>query len=103
MGDVKMILLGDTNVSRPDPVSAFTPALDLLKDADIRFCNLETIVADAQYLHPYDRSHLPRTEEWMFESYVRAGFDVMNQANNPNTYHGHNRSCAVSRSWTRRG
>ena len=25
----------------------------------------------------------------MFESYVRAGFDVMNQANNPNTYHGH--------------
>ncbi len=68
MGDVKMILLGDTNVSRPDPDSAFTPALDLLKDADIRFCNLETIVADAQYLHPYDRSHLPRTEEWMFES-----------------------------------
>ena len=89
MGDVKMVLLGDTNVARPDPDSAFAPAMNLLKDADIRFCNLETVVADAQYLHPYDRSHLPRTEEWMFESYVRAGFDVMNQANNPNTYHGH--------------
>ena len=63
MGDVKMILLGDTNVSRPGPDSAFTPAMNLLKDADIRFCNLETIVADAQYLHPYDRSHFPRTEE----------------------------------------
>ena len=89
MGDVKMVLLGDTNVAQPDPDSAFAPAMDLLRDADIRFCNLETVVADAQYLHPYDRSHLPRTEEWMFESYVRAGFDVMNQANNPNTYHGH--------------
>ena len=89
MGDVKMVLLGDTSVSSPDPASAFTPAMDLLKDADIRFRNRETIVADAHHLHPYDRSRLPRTEEWMFESYGRAGFDVMNQANNPNTYHGH--------------
>ena len=48
MGDVKMVLLGDTNVARPDPDSAFAPAMNLLKDADIRFCNLETVVADAQ-------------------------------------------------------
>jgi len=36
MGDVKMVLLGDTNVARPDPDSAFAPAMNLLKDADIR-------------------------------------------------------------------
>ena len=89
MSDVKLLLVGDTNVGRPDPDSAFASALPLLRDADIRFCNLETVVADAKYLHPYDRSHLPRTEEWMFQAYLRAGFNVMNQANNPNTYHGH--------------
>jgi poly-gamma-glutamate capsule biosynthesis protein CapA/YwtB (metallophosphatase superfamily) len=89
MSDVKMLLVGDTNVGRPDPDSAFASTLHLLRDADIKFCNLETVVADAKYLHPYDRSHLPRTEEWMFQAYLRAGFNVMNQANNPNTYHGH--------------
>ena len=25
----------------------------------------------------------------MFDAYVQAGINVMNQANNPNTYHGH--------------
>ena len=30
MGDVKMVLLGDTNVARPDPDSAFAPAMNLL-------------------------------------------------------------------------
>lgn len=88
MSDVKMVLVGDTNVGRPDPDSAFASALHLLQDADIRFCNLETVVADAKYLAPYDRSPLPRADEWMFASYLRADFNVMNQANNPNTYHG---------------
>ena len=89
MADVKMVLVGDTNVGRPNPNAAFASVLHLLRDADVSFCNLETVVADAKYVHPYDRSPLPRTDEWMFEAYVRAGFNVMNQANNPNTYHGH--------------
>jgi poly-gamma-glutamate synthesis protein (capsule biosynthesis protein) len=84
-----MILVGDTNVGRPDPDSAFNPVLNWLQDADIRFCNLETVVADAKYVSQFDRSPLPRTDEWMFESYLKAGFNIMNQANNPNTYHGH--------------
>ena len=51
MSDVKMLLLGDTNVGRPDPASAFASSLHLIREADIRFCNLETVVADAKYLH----------------------------------------------------
>ena len=89
MAEIKMVLIGDTSVfGRSDPDSAFSSALPLLKDADIRFCNLETVVADTKYLHPYDRSPLPRTDEKIFEAYIRAGFNVVNQANNPNTYHG---------------
>ncbi|MBI4338435.1 MAG: CapA family protein [Chloroflexi bacterium] len=88
MSDVKMILVGDTNVGRPDPDSAFASVLPVLQDADIRFCNLETVLADARYLSPYDRVTLPRTDESVLASYVKAGFNVMNQANNPNTYHG---------------
>ena len=41
MSDVNMVLLGDTNVGRPDPDSAFASAAHLFRDADIRFCNLE--------------------------------------------------------------
>jgi poly-gamma-glutamate synthesis protein (capsule biosynthesis protein) len=88
VSNVNMVLVGDTFVGRPDPDSAFATARPLLKDADIAFCNLETVVADAKYLAPHDHDHHPRTDEWMFDSYVRAGFNVMNLANNPSTWHG---------------
>ena len=45
MSDVKLLLVGDTNVGRPDPDSAFAPALPLLRDADIGFCNLGQLTA----------------------------------------------------------
>jgi poly-gamma-glutamate synthesis protein (capsule biosynthesis protein) len=88
MTDLNMVLVGDTFVGRPDPDSAFASAMPLLRDADIAFCNLETVVADARYCSPHDRDHRPRTDEWMFAAYLRAGFNVMNQANNPSLYHG---------------
>jgi len=83
-----MALVGDTFVGRPDPESAFATVKPLLKGVDIAFCNLETVVVDAKYLAPHDHDHHPRTDEWMFDSYVRAGFNVMNLANNPSTWHG---------------
>jgi poly-gamma-glutamate capsule biosynthesis protein CapA/YwtB (metallophosphatase superfamily) len=88
VSNVNMVLVGDAFVARPEPDSAFVTARHLLKDADVAFCNLETVVADAKYLAPHDHDHHPRTDEWMFESYLRAGFNVMNLANNPSTWHG---------------
>tara|TARA_B100001142_G_scaffold284867_1_gene298767 strand:+ start:3831 stop:4886 length:1056 start_codon:yes stop_codon:yes gene_type:complete len=88
MSEVKMIMVGDTNVGRPNPDSAFESVQHLTKDSDIAFCNLETVLADAKYLSPYDRVTLPRSDESVLDSYLKAGFNVMNQANNPNTYHG---------------
>ncbi len=83
-----MLLVGDVYVQRPDPDTAFAPIQHLLKEADIAFCNLETVIADAKYLDPHDRDTHPRTDEWILDSYLRAGFNVMNLANNPSTWHG---------------
>ncbi|MFC1817100.1 CapA family protein, partial [Thermodesulfobacteriota bacterium] len=88
MTDVKMVFIGDTFVQRPDPDSAFTPNSRLFKEADIVFCNLETVVADAKYLSPHDRDRRPRTDESILPAYPRAGINVMNLANNPSLYHG---------------
>jgi hypothetical protein len=57
VSDVNMVLVGDTFVGRPDPDSAFATARHLLKDVDIAFCNLETVVADVKYLDNYDHCH----------------------------------------------
>jgi poly-gamma-glutamate synthesis protein (capsule biosynthesis protein) len=62
--------------------------MHLFRGADIFFCNLETVVADKAYLSPGDHHHGPRTDEWMFASYLKAGVNVMNMANNPSMYHG---------------
>jgi poly-gamma-glutamate synthesis protein (capsule biosynthesis protein) len=88
MTDIKMVLVGDVFVGRPDPDSAFEPVKHLIQGTDIAFCNLETIVADRKHIDRYDRSRLPRMDESAMGAYLRAGFNVMNQANNPHTYHG---------------
>lgn len=88
MSDLKMVLVGDNYVQRKEPDIAFAPALPYLKDADIAFCNLETVVADEKYLAPHDHDTRPRTDEWIFPHYMKAGFNVYNIANNPSYYHG---------------
>ncbi len=86
--DVRMVMIGDTFVQRPDPDSAFATVLPFFQAADIVFCNLETVIADAKYLSPHDHDHRPRTDECVFPAYLRAGINVMNVANNPSLYHG---------------
>ena len=88
MSDVSIVMVGDTFVGRPDPDTAFDTARHLLAAADIAFCNLETLVADPEYLGPDDHDPHPRTDEWKLAAYVRAGFNVVNLANNVTTSHG---------------
>ena len=88
MADVSMVFVGDTYVDRQDPDSAFKPNMRYFQGADILFCNLETVVADEKYVPADDPSDGPRTDEWMFPAYLRAGFNVMNIANNPAMMHG---------------
>ena len=86
--EVVMVMLGDVYLQRQDPDAAFAPAQPYLRAADIGFCNLETVVADKKYLDPHADEMLPRTDEEIFPSYVRAGLNVYNIANNPCYYHG---------------
>jgi poly-gamma-glutamate capsule biosynthesis protein CapA/YwtB (metallophosphatase superfamily) len=89
MPDLRMVLIGDTYVQRPDPDAVFAPNLPFFDKPDIFFCNLETVVADAKYLPAYDpMARFPRTDEPVFDAYLRAGINVMNIANNPGLYHG---------------
>ena len=55
----------------------YTGRLDL---SHLAFC--------AKPEYPYDHDHRPRTDEWILPHYVKAGFNVMNLANNPSMYHG---------------
>jgi hypothetical protein len=50
MPDVRMAFIGDTYVQRPDPDAVFQPNLHHFQQADVLFANLETVVADEQYL-----------------------------------------------------
>jgi poly-gamma-glutamate capsule biosynthesis protein CapA/YwtB (metallophosphatase superfamily) len=88
MADITMVMVGDNYVQRKEPDTAFAPARPYLKDADIGFCNLETVIADAKYLAPHDHDKRPRTDEWIFPYYLKAGFNVFNIANNPVWVHG---------------
>ena len=83
---VELALVGDVYVQRADPESTFAYAGKFLRAADIVFGNLETVVADLEHLD--GRGHGPRTDEWMIGAYVKAGFHIMNLANNPSMYRG---------------
>jgi poly-gamma-glutamate synthesis protein (capsule biosynthesis protein) len=88
MSDLKMILVGDAYVQREDPESAFAPNKAYFSGADVFFCNLETVVADAKYVVERPMRRAPRTDEATLAYYLKAGINVMNVANNPSTYHG---------------
>jgi poly-gamma-glutamate capsule biosynthesis protein CapA/YwtB (metallophosphatase superfamily) len=84
-----MAFIGDTYVQRPDPDAIFGPNMHHFREADILFCNLETVVADEQYLPAHDTMRrFPRTDERILASYLNAGINAMNVANNPALYHG---------------
>src|SRR5262249_21622314 len=88
MADLRMILIGDAYVQRPDPASAFAQNQAYFDGVDVFFCNLETVVADAKYVVEKPMRRAPRTDEATLAYYLKAGINVMNLANNPSTYHG---------------
>jgi poly-gamma-glutamate synthesis protein (capsule biosynthesis protein) len=94
MAEVKVSFIGDTYVQRSNPDEVFAPNMHHFQAADVLFANLETVVADEKYLPADDpMRRFPRTDEKTLDSYLKAGINVMNIANNPALYHG--RDCFV--------
>ncbi len=85
--EVNILLMGDMNIqNRQDPASGFQHLLPTLKEADIRFCNLEGPFAGTS---PDPKiGDIPHKSSWkhsnpeMVKGLVAAGFDVVGVANN---------------------
>ena len=84
MSRIKMALVGDMMINRPDPMSIFRHVESTLRDADLTYGNLEGPMCDTGDLHPgkagVSRHH--RSVPTAVNALVQAGFDVVSLANN---------------------
>jgi poly-gamma-glutamate capsule biosynthesis protein CapA/YwtB (metallophosphatase superfamily) len=82
-GDISVYLVGDVRVESADPEEFFALCASRLRNADILFGNLETVISDAWDPEDVSELRLVGTPERMLPGYVAAGFGVLNVANNP--------------------
>ena len=87
-GEVSVCLVGDVRVEGENPEETFAHCGPQLREADILFGNLESVISDVW--NPADVSdlRLVGTPEKMLAGYVSAGFSVLNVANNPSMRFG---------------
>lgn len=79
-GPVSMAIVGDMEVDRPDPASAFANVLPTLKEADVRFGGLEASMSERGT--PLTGKIIMRHPPEMVSAYVAGGFDVLAFASN---------------------
>ncbi|MEK7215519.1 MAG: CapA family protein, partial [Chloroflexota bacterium] len=81
-GKVTVLMGGDLHVQRAEPESIFAHMGDELRQADIRFGNLEMMLTDIRKpLAGRDVATLV-SDERMLAAYTHAGFDAVGLANN---------------------
>jgi len=85
--DISICLVGDVRVER-DPDQTFALCAARLREADILFGNLETVISDVWDPEDVSDLRLVGTPEHMLAGYVTAGFSVLNVANNPSMRFG---------------
>jgi poly-gamma-glutamate synthesis protein (capsule biosynthesis protein) len=82
MKKIKIAIVGDAHIERPEPESAFTNVLDLLKNSDFRFCQLESVVSDRGIMNPDVTYPGLRVSPEMVKGLVSAGFNAVTMAGN---------------------
>jgi poly-gamma-glutamate capsule biosynthesis protein CapA/YwtB (metallophosphatase superfamily) len=86
--DVLVYLVGDVRVESENPEEVFALCASQLREADILFGNLETVISDRWHAEDVSDLRLVGTPERMLAGYVAAGFSVLNVANNPSMRFG---------------
>jgi len=85
---IRVALVGDVQINREEPKSAFAHVLDSLKDSDFRFCQLEAVISDRGVVRPDVQNPHHRVSPKMIEGLVAAGFNAVTIAGNNNLDYG---------------
>ena len=85
---IRVAVVGDVQVNREDPRSAFAHVLESLKNADFRFCQLEATISDLGVVRPDVQNPHHRVPPKMIEGLVAAGFNAVTMAGNNNVDYG---------------
>ncbi len=78
--DVSVYLVGDVRLENDDALALCAPAL---RQADILFGNLETVISDVWEASAVSQHRNVSSREHTAPAYGAAGFSVLNMANNP--------------------
>jgi poly-gamma-glutamate synthesis protein (capsule biosynthesis protein) len=84
MSSIKVAMVGDMMINRPDPMTIYRRVEDVLRAADLTYGNLEGPMCDTGELHPgkHGVSRHHRSVPSAVNALVKAGFDVVSLANN---------------------
>lgn len=85
---IRVAVVGDVQINREDPRSAFVHVLDSLKDGDFRFCQLEATISDQGVVRPDVQNPHHRVPPKIIEGLVAAGFNAVTMAGNNNMDYG---------------
>ena len=86
--DISFYLVGDVRVESHMPEETFALCAARLREADILFGNLESVISDRWDPADVSDLRLVGTPESMLAGYTAAGFSVLNVANNPSMRFG---------------
>ena len=88
MAQARLALVGDVQINRDDPASAFERLQPLLDDADLRVCQLEATMSDRGTVRRDVQNPHHRVPPEMVEGLAAAGFDAVTFAGNNNVDYG---------------
>lgn len=88
-GVCTIFAVGDTSPPNKSPNSIFAGVKDVLREADIRFCQAERVFTKRGSYHRYGFGHHSRREPQTANAYKAAGFDVVSTAGNHSGDWGH--------------
>lgn len=85
---VRIDLLGDTQISRPEPETAFERLTPLMADADLRLCQLEATISEKGEVRSDVQNPAHRVPPRMVDGLVAGGIDAVTFAGNNNVDYG---------------